>query len=174
MKKSKVLAFVIVLVMVTLSTTSVQAATVVAGDAYYNYFFETSNEVSADNVEVEGIEYTTSGFDKGVIVYKEPFRLITPLDLTGYNWTIKANRAQSSYDFKVRAGQSISVVCACSPNSASFRMGIVEPNGTLRYVTSSTGAAAHTFSIDYDGKYAIYVQNMSDGSITVMGSYNVE
>lgn len=173
MKKSKVLAFVIVLFMVTLSTTSVQAATEGAGDAYYNYFFETSHEVRADGEEVEGVEYTADGFERGVIVHKEPFRLINPLDLTGYNWTIKANRAQSSYDFKVRAGQTVSVTCSCSPQSAQFRMGIVEPNGTLRYVTSS-GSASHNFSISSDGKYAIYVQNMSDGSISVAGYYNVE
>lgn len=172
-KKSRLLAFVVVLGMFTTSTASVSAATMAAGDAYYQSFFETSEDVSEAGVEVEGVEYTAEGFEKGVILKRDFYSLINPLALTSFSWTIKANRAQSSSNFKVKAGQSIYVSATGSPSSSQFRLGIIEPNGTLRYVLA-TGVGGHSFAIDSDGKYAVYVQNMSDVSISVSGSYNVE
>ena len=52
-------------------------------------------------------------------------------------------------------------------------MGIQEPDGTLRYVQTS-GSVNHTFAVDEDGQYRVYVQNISTSHyVYVSGSYIV-
>jgi hypothetical protein len=66
------------------------------------------------------------------------------------------------------------VAVAATSKSATFRAGIIEPDGTRRYVESINGAMLYSFPLDQDGKYSVYVQNMGSSEITVTGSYYVQ
>jgi hypothetical protein len=63
---------------------------------------------------------------------------------------------------------------SATSSSVSFRAGIIEPDGTRRYIISSNGIAAHSFELDQDGKYSVYVQNTGSSEITVNGHYTVQ
>ena len=171
-KVSRFFAFILMFVMVATSTVSVKAATIATGENVYNTYFATVNSAS-DKLEVDKVEYTASGFEQGVVVKKERASLFSARAIKTYTWTIKANRAQSSYNFTAQAGQQISMSVVATPNTASYRMGIIQPDGTLRYINGS-GAEGHDFVLTQSGTYAIYVQNMSNVDITVVATYNVE
>lgn len=171
-KVSRFFAFILMFVMVATSTVSVKAATIATGENVYNTYFATVNSAS-DKLEVDKVEYTASGFEQGVVVKKERASLFSARAIKTYTWTIKANRAQSSYNFTAQAGQQISMSVVATPNTASYRMGIIQPDGTLRYINGS-GAEGHDFVLTQSGTYAIYVQNMSNVDITVVAAYNVE
>lgn len=170
--KSRILAFAVICIMTLSSTVSVQAATMGMGELYYNSFFATAGDTSEVVEGTDGIEYTAPGFERGVIVTKERESFFRNY-LTTYGWTIRANRAQSSRNFSVSAGQKIYMSSVASPSSARFKMGIIEPNGTLRYVIL-TGLGSHTFTVASSGSYAIFVQNLTDEQMTVHVNYNVE
>ena len=87
-----------------------------------------------------------------------------------FNWTIGRNSAKKSDDFQDSTGNHITVTVDAD-SSVSYRAGIIEPDGTLRYVNSNNGYASHQFELDQTGTYSVYVQNMTSGTITVKGSY---
>lgn len=172
-KKSKLIAGIVSSVMFTLSAVSVSLSTVLAGEYYYDSFFGTSDSVSENKIEIESLEYTAEGFEPGVILKRDGNSIISAYGLTGFDWYIRDNSTQSSSDSSVTVGQCINVTANVSPSSAQFRMGIIEPDGSLRYVVGS-GSASHNFSTSVSGKYAVYIQNMSDGEIEVGVYYNVD
>ena len=171
--KSRILAFAVICIMTLSSTVSVQAATMGAGEMYYNTYFTTIGDQSEMVSGTDGIEYTAPGFERGVIVTKERESLFSKYAFSNYEWVIRANRAQSSRNFTASAGQKIYMSSLASPSSARYKMGIITPDNTLRYVTV-TGYGAHAFTLTSSGTYAIFIQNLTDGQIIVNGNYNVE
>jgi hypothetical protein len=179
-KKSKAKAAALVAVMIVASTCSISAATVAVGDAYvkaYNATVVDENEMNiADYEEIYGTfeEYEESGdFAEGVTVTIGEVNTKVRSDPT-FGWTIKASAATKTRNFSATSDQKIFVSVGASSSSATFRAGIIEPDGTRRYIISTNGVAAHVFELDQDGKYSVYVQNMGSSEITVNGSYTVQ
>lgn len=180
--KSKVKAGLLIAAMIITSTCSVSAATVTAGNTYVKAYFATADQniegyettASAKSAEdVKMVEYEAAAFEEGVTVEKGEVDYRTRDGSYAYAWTIGKNSAKKSEDFNASSGGSITVSATASPD-VSFRMGIIEPGEKLRYVNSKDGYAAHKFELDKDGVYSVYVQNMTDGTISVGGSYYVK
>lgn len=172
-KKSKVFAAFVVAGMVSVSTLTVHGATVAAGDRYYDLYFSTVSdemETTAQNEEIPGVEYEADGFEPGVIVEEGEVNE-KARSSTSFTWTIKGNMARRSSGYKAKSGGTISVSVTTSP-SKSIRAGIIEPDGTMRYVNGE-GGAYHSFSLDQTGTYYTYVQNMTSSEIAAAGSYSV-
>jgi hypothetical protein len=179
-KKSKAKAAALVAVMIVASTCSISAATVAVGDAYvkaYNATVVDENEMDIAGLEDifgELEEYEETGsFAEGVTVTVGEVNTKVRSEPT-FSWTIKASAATKTRNFSASSGQTIAVTVSSSSKSANFRAGIIEPDGTRRYVISSSGIAGHVFELDQDGKYSVYVQNMGSSEITVGGSYAVQ
>jgi hypothetical protein len=89
------------------------------------------------------------------------------------DWDIPAYSTATSTDsMSMEAGESITINVSYSPSSASIRVGILEPDGTFRYVTGSAGSVNHTFSISTRGQYKVRIQNLSSNLVTVIGFVN--
>jgi hypothetical protein len=90
------------------------------------------------------------------------------------DWDINASAAKTTSTFSASSGQTIGVTVLATSKSATFRAGIIEPDGTRRYVNSSNGGMYHTFELDQTGKYSVYVQNMGSSQISVSGTYTIQ
>jgi hypothetical protein len=179
-KKSKWKAAALVAVMIVASTCSVSAATVAAGDAYIKAYNATV--VDENDMDIAGFEdifgtleeYEETGdFPEGVTVtigeVNTKARGFSSLD-----WDINASAAKTTSTFSASSGQTIGVTVLATSKSATFRAGIIEPDGTRRYVNSSNGGMYHTFELDQTGKYSVYVQNMGSSQISVSGTYTIQ
>ncbi len=180
--KSKVKAGLLVAAMIILSTCSVSAATVTAGNTYVKAYFATIPEekdveavtatAQARTVEEEMVEHEETAFEEGITVEEGEVDYRTRSGSYVYGWKIGRNSAKKSDDFNAESGGYITVTASSSAD-VSFRMGIIEPDGTHRYVDSERGAASHVFDLDQTGTYSIYIQNMTGDTIGVSGSYYV-
>ena len=93
--------------------------------------------------------------------------------VNGFDWTIGRNSAKKSDDFSASSGGHITLTVD-GDSDVTYKAGIIEPDGTHRYVDSSNGYASHQFALDQDGTYSVYVQNLTNKTITVSGSYIVK
>jgi hypothetical protein len=150
------------------------------GDAYvkaYNATVVDENEMNiADYEDIYGTfeEYEETGdFAEGVTVTIGEVNTKVRSE-PSFTWTIKASAATKTRNFSATSDQKIVVSVAATSSSASFRTGIIEPDGTRRYIISSNGVAGHVFELDQDGKYSVYVQNTGSSEITVGGYYMVQ
>jgi beta-lactamase regulating signal transducer with metallopeptidase domain len=173
-RKSKLKAAALVAVMALASTCSVSAATVFAGNTYMNAYYATVVE-KEDLTQYAGSyeEYEADGFEEGVTVTIGEVNTNARTEENPFKWTIAKNAATTTSTFSASSGQTIYVTVVATSSSATFRAGIIEPDGTLRYANSEDGVVYHAFELDQTGKYSVYVQNMGSSSITVNGSYIV-
>jgi beta-lactamase regulating signal transducer with metallopeptidase domain len=172
-RKSRLKAAALVAVMILASASSVSAATVFAGDTYMKAYFATViTEKDFGEFEDFYEEHETDAFEEGVTV---TIGEVNTNARTGdmFEWPINKNAATKTSNFSASSGQTITVTVVADSTSAVFRAGIIEPDGTMRYADSDKGIVTHTFSLDQDGKYSVYVQNMGSSKITVTGSYIV-
>jgi hypothetical protein len=178
-KKSKWKAAALVAAMIVASTCSVSAATVAVGDAYVEAYNATVVDISELDKfeEIYGTfeEYEENGdFPEGVTVTIGEVTLKARGSTSTFNWDISASAATKTKNFSATSDQQIVVSVVASSSSATFRAGIIEPDGTRRYVNSTNGMTIHTFELDQDGKYSVYVQNMGSSEISVGGTYAVQ
>ena len=176
--KSKLKAGLLVAAMMIMSTCSVSAATITAGRGYVKAYFSTAEQNNEEAIATlalekattsdEFVEYEEAGFADGVNV--EVGEVNRTRSVIGFEWTIGRNSAKKSDNFQDSSGNYITVTVE-GDSGVSYRAGIIEPDGTLRYVNSNNGYAYHRFDLDQDGTYSVYVQNMTSGTITVKGSY---
>ena len=173
--KKKIMAGLTMVTVFGISTITVSAATIGIANAYVRLYdssvVETQDSASVQIADDGLVEYTVSALDAGVI--EEVGEVTTTYGsraVNGFEWEIKKNRSKKTPDFSATAGQTITVTVVGSPSEAEYHVGIIRPDGSRLYVPGE-GTVAHPFSVLSDGKYSVYVQNLSDGTITVTGSY---
>ena len=89
------------------------------------------------------------------------------------NWDIPSgSNATATEACSMEAGQTININVAVSPASSSVRVGIVDSNGTFRYVLATSGSVNHDFSITTRGTYYVCVMNGSSNDVSVAGFVN--
>ena len=186
-KGSKFIAGLVVSLMFVLSTASVYATSMVVGQAYMAAYYATveQEEESIKTVMTDDgmIEYEGSGLEKGFIEEigeinadsrDNPFSVDTIQATSyGFSWIIRSGVSMRGSMFDASSGGSITVTADVTPANVTYRMGIVEPDGTRRYV-EGTADMYHKFLLDQTGSYCIYIQNMSDDSIDVDGMYMIK
>ena len=116
-------------------------------------------------------EYTTDTVEEGIRIEVEEDG-VTPYNSTpNINWTLENNVQRRSGAFLQNKGESITVVLSATPSDSVVKVGIVEPDGDMRYVQAS-GFVNHTFSADQSGNYRVYVENQSGKTVTVTGLFH--
>ena len=72
--------------------------------------------------------------------------------------TLKGNGTGKFSPVSMKAGSSIRIVVYSDRESDSFRAGIIAPDGKKYYSSSVNGTVSHTFSIDTNGSYTVYIE----------------
>ena len=175
--KKKILAGLTMATVFGISTITVSAATIGIANAYARLYdatvVETQDSMATQIADDGLVEYTVSTLDAGVIEeVGEVTATYGARAVTGFEWEIKKGYSRKTPDFSATAGQKITVTVVSSPSDAEYHMGIIRPDGSRLYVPGK-GTTAHEFSVLSDGKYSVYVQNLSDGTISLSGSYIV-
>ncbi len=80
------------------------------------------------------------------------------------------NERWISGGFQASVGQSIAVSVHADPTDVNLKVGIIEPDGWLRYVYNS-GDISHTFVLDQTGTYFVFVWNETTERVIIYGSY---
>ncbi len=85
----------------------------------------------------------------------------------GYDWTIPSDTTYRSIQgYYKTVGGEIQLTVNITPTNHTTHVGIIQPDGTRRYV-AGTGVFGHTFAIKQTGTHYIYVENPGSGSIDV-------
>jgi hypothetical protein len=174
-RKSRGKAAALVAVMIMASTSSISAATVLSENVYTKAYFATvvkEGDILAGLSDSDE-EYEKTGFEDGITVTTGEVNPNARSGMTTLDWKISKNGAKATPSFSASSGQKIALLVVATSSSATFEAGIIEPDGTMRYANSSNGTVYHTFALDQDGNYCVYVQNKSSSQITVSGSYTV-
>ena len=109
-----------------------------------------------DNVE---IEYGEVDKDKKSAFYD-------------FLWTVSKDVKKIGPEIYLTEGQTISVSLDVSPLGKSVAVGLIQPDGTNRYVVGQN-QIDHIFRIKKTGTYKFFVQNQETTTVTVEGSYYV-
>ncbi len=174
---SKMGVAAIAMAFVILSSSVSLATGYQATKAYANLYTSTVI-IESDDVNVigtvddlEDMEYEIAPEDDDcVVVIMQEAVIGLRSTIVTFNWTINAGVRAQSISYKKSAGDTIMISCTSLPGDAPYWIGIIEPDGTVRY-SAGSGAKAHTFSLDQTGYYSSFVQNRSSVTINSVGSY---
>ena len=125
--------------------------------------------VLCDDGYIEYIEYPSDDelvgmeINIGEIAYPDSSGTIN-------SWSISSGSSGTSGIFKAYNGGTIGVAVTVSPASKTVKVGIVQPDGTRRYVRGSA-VITHNFELTQSGNYKVYIENISDVTITASGSF---
>lgn len=84
------------------------------------------------------------------------------------NWSVPNGKIAYGGNLSMEVGETITVNVAISPMSKTVQVGIIEPDGTFRYVNAK-GSANHTFTIKKRGQHKVAIMNNSGSSVSVSG-----
>lgn len=85
-----------------------------------------------------------------------------------YDWAIPSNTTYRSVQgYYKTVGSNIEVTANIKPTNHTTYVGIIQPDGSRRYVAGS-GVFAHTFSIKQTGTHYVYAENPSSGTVDVL------
>lgn len=129
-----------------------------------------------ENLDVdEQLEYTTWGDFRGKVtegtVKKEKIEIDPKSNFTRMEWTLAPNEIVVSPAFYMEAEDEIWLAISVDLKDKKIRGGIVGDNGEKRYV-EDTELLWHGFSLREDGKYRIFIENISSVPILVYGFYD--
>ncbi|MBQ9609300.1 MAG: hypothetical protein IJV15_07655 [Lachnospiraceae bacterium] len=85
--------------------------------------------------------------------------------------TLKAGKSGLSGGISLTSGGTINIGGAASPTNKTFRIGILQPDGVIRYASGS-GNIVHTFSVTQTGTHKVYIHNASDVTMSISVSYS--
>ena len=174
-KKSKGVAALLVAVSTLLGTTGATAVAGATADQYVNLYNNTCVEVVEEETVYEpGVEYVVENWsDEGVIIEEgevEGNGLARGATML-FDWTVEPGVLKKGPSYYCTSGQGMQVSCLFTPTTQSVRIGILEPDGTKRFLQTSSGAY-HTFSLTKTGYYYVFVENISSyTTITAEGHY---
>ena len=121
--------------------------------------------VSAAELEEQTVYLTDAEMEE--IIEEEISNLINSRTSSyALNWTVPANTRYGTSYFRKEAGTSVIIAAKLSK---SCKVGVLNDDGLLRYVTGTT--ISHTFSITETNDYKVFVQNDNSSSSTVSGYY---
>lgn len=156
-------------VMLLGNTAMVYAASEGLVNAYVSWYDDTAVcEEEAPQVVEEPVEYTDEGpTDDITVVEEDPFA--RGRDFT---WTVPSKYMKKTAAFRASSSGSIAVTVYIDPADKTVSVGIVEPDGTRRYVNGSR-SVYHEFALDQTGSYQVFVENKNASSVEVDGNYLV-
>ena len=163
-------AAIICAVMLASSSVIVCAASKGVAEAYHVVYDATDVE-EEEMASPEMPEYEESGETEGIV------EEIGEVDIMSrssgsFNWSVSNGVRKTTTGFSAKSGGGISVTAYISPIDKTVRAGIIEPDGTRRYITGKKYLSGD-FSLNQSGTYKVYVENNSGAKITAEGTYYV-
>ncbi|MCD8149378.1 MAG: M56 family metallopeptidase [Clostridiales bacterium] len=172
MKKKSVIGAVLPMSLIlALSSSTVYAATTATAEAVYRIQEATDVELAEIPAGDELAEYTEAEpidsdcFEEGEVEISKDRSSVK-----NFFWTLYAGYGKYGRKFRVTKGTSIVVAAKAAPSSGIYRLGIINPDGSRTFVQGS-GAVSHTFTAGATGYYYVYVENISDSTLSIDGSY---
>ncbi|MCM1496532.1 MAG: M56 family metallopeptidase [Bacteroides sp.] len=143
---------------------------------YTQFYMETAPATEEAYTPVEELPSYTAEEEVGTLADFEGMEVIQEDDTVQprsgiINWTVENKVVKQTAQFDKNAGDTIYVSVIVTPTDKTVRVGILEPDGQLRYVTGS-GSIVHSFTVSKEGKHRVYVYNNSGTTVTVTGAYN--
>ena len=83
--------------------------------------------------------------------------------------TLEDNTAAQSEEFFVKGGY-VTILADWDPDDRWMRIGLIEPDGTRRFA-SGEGRFAHEFALTREGRYRIFLENLSGREIRAEGVF---
>ena len=158
------------LVFVAVSSIIVCAASAGMAGQYKN-FYQASVVEEVENMDIMELEEFEEAPGTGTSVEEEGELREMARSGAMFTWTVSGNVLRKTPEFDAKAGGCIKVTAA-APVDKYVNVGIIEPDGTKRYVREK-GDILHKFSLDHTGRYRVFVENKNDEAVDVEGSYIV-
>ena len=114
-------------------------------------------------------EYTADTVEEGIRIEVEE-EGVTAYSSSNLNWTLGNNTQKRSGLFYMEKGEHIEISVILDPTDVTVKVGILEPDGTFRYVQGKE-RVNHTFTLDQSGNYRVYIENKSGKTVTTNGYY---
>lgn len=136
----------------------------------YNQMREETEVLITESPESQNTlteEIIPAGTDSGVVEIEVPGSRASD----SFNWDIPVGTLIYTSGFSCNIGEQIAVMAVVEPDNKLTRVGIIEPDGTRRAV-SSTGIINHSFEVKKRGVHQVYVENQSDTEISVFLAYS--
>lgn len=175
-KQKKWVAAVIATGAVLMSTVCTFGAEAGLRQMYTSYYVETAPAMEETYIPVEELPSYTAEEQigsladfEGMEVVQEDGELLARAGII--NWTVTDKMVKQTSQFDKSIEDTITVSVFIDPSDKNVRVGILEPDGRLRYITGS-GWVVHTFTVEKDGKHRVYIYNNSGVTVTATGSYN--
>lgn len=162
----------ICMIMIFSSFGMVYAASAGIVAQYESIYDNTVANVQEESNEIEFVEYFDSGVSAGIKVVDMDTESMTRAT-SSFIWTVEDNTMYRSGTFSASSGGYISIMVDVTPSNKTVNVGIIEPDGTRRYV-QNTGYITHKFELDQTGSYRIFVENKSTTTVEVEGTYIVK
>lgn len=150
------------------------AATVKSADLYEYLYHLTTVEEEEEYVPWvnDHEEYTEEGYAEGIVVRTGEVYWITR-SFVGMEWTVNGGEAAETEAFICKEGDTISVTMGISPEHISVKVGIIKPDGTKTFIWGKGDKVAHDFSVSVSGSYKVFVENGTEITVDVEGTYHV-
>ncbi len=168
--KKRTMALVAVLALGMGSITVCAAANKVE-DEYNDLYMDTASMNEEENSYVDGLEEETCTLDGYVIIQEPELPYTTYSGAKNFSKSIPTGSAYLSGLFSASKGGTISVMAVISPSNKTVKVGIVQPDGTIRYVSGS-GTIYHPFEVKQSGNHKIVIMNDSGVTVTATGTYS--
>ncbi len=139
----------------------------------YNYAYENTKYETEDDGEAykdDNKEYTETLEDleaQGISFVEGKWNEETK-GTKSFTWSIPASTTMHTGAFWAKKGNTITISTSATPNDATYKIGIVQPDGSMRY-SIGTGVITHTFAVTQTGFHQVYVTNTSAVNISVTG-----
>ena len=155
-------------------TVSVYASSEGLLAGYDRWYEETDVAIEEEEQLFEEMtEYEETG-DNGLVEEMDESAALQPGARSGnMEWTVKAGTRKTSAGFSAKSGQTIRVDASLSQEDLSVKVGIIEPDGTRRYVKSKR-IISHDFKLDQTGTYKVFVENENSKSVQATVLYKVK
>ena len=171
-RKSLKVAMGICMVMLFASSGMVYAASANFVEQYETLYDNTVVDIEEENIEVSYVEYTDSGVEDGIAVVDMDTEVMSK-STASFNLAVKGKTMYKSGTFSASSGGAITITVAISPSDTTVNAGIVEPDGSRRYIQGQK-SLYHIFELDQTGDYRIFIENKSTSEAKVEGTYIVQ
>lgn len=127
-----------------------------------------SSIVYADEEENQEIYYSENIVEDGIIEEWDNEEIDLLSTTSTINWKIKPTVIKSGPEFSRKKGDTVKIRVKVSPHK-KIRVGI---RGTYTTYIETTSTGTATFTIKEKGKYRFFVENKSDSTVQVTGTYS--
>lgn len=164
---SKCTIAVLTIGLVTLLTGTVYAAGVQVDQINSRYVLNHVEEIEEAVTYQDDCEETVEWLSEEEMEnITEDDSLMATYSLSAVNWTLSANQAKHGSYVYLNKGDTVTMTYLVDPADAQIKTGLLCSDGMLTTIRTTDGGY-HTFTIHFDGYYAVYAENMTSQSIQV-------